>query len=231
MDTNAVNAILNNTNQVYNKNSKTGDSSLGKDDFLRLLMTQLQNQDPTNPMDSQQFAAQLAQFNTVEQLTNLNDGMTSLNNTQQAVGNAMSNTMAASLTGKVVKGQSDALQVTPGKNTDVQFNLSGVAADVKLTITDDSGNVVRTVDLKNRASGDQSWKWDGKNDNGNQLPEGTYHVSIDATNGSSAVKSYSYVEGKVSKVQYSKNGVSLLVNGVSVGLGDVESVSDPSVTQ
>ena len=228
MDTNAVNAIINNTNQVYNQNSKTGNSSLGKDDFLRLLMTQLQNQDPTNPMDSQQFAAQLAQFNTVEQLTNLNTGMTNLTNTQQSVGQAMTNTMAASLTGKIVKGQSDALQVTPGQNTDVKFNLSGVAADVKLNITDASGNVVRTVDLQNRSAGDQSWTWDGKNDSGSQLPAGTYNVSVAATNGNSPVSSYAYVEGKVSQVQYSKSGVTLTVNGVPVSMGNVEAVSDPS---
>lgn len=228
MNTDAINNIINNTNQVYNQNSKTGNSSLSKDDFLRLLMTQLQNQDPTNPMDSQQFAAQLAQFNTVEQLTNLNSGMTSLNKTQQSVGQALSNTMAASLTGKVVKGRSDALQVTPGQNTDVKFNLSNTAADVKLTITDSSGNVVRTADLKNRGAGDQSWTWDGKNDSGSQLPAGTYHVSIDASNGSSKVNSYSYIQGKVSQVQYSKSGVTLLVNGVGISMGNIESVSDPS---
>ena len=228
MNTSAINAILNNTNQVYNQNSKTGNTSLGKNDFLRLLMTQLQNQDPTNPMDSQQFAAQLAQFNTVEQLTNLNTGMTNLTNTQQSVGQAMTNTMAASLAGKIVKGQSNALQVTPGQNTDVKFNLSGVAADVKLNITDASGNVVRTVDLKNRSAGDQSWTWDGKNDSGSQLPAGTYNVSVAASNGSSSVSSYAYVEGKVTQVQYTKSGVTLTVNGVPVSMGNVEAVSDPS---
>ncbi len=221
-----ISQVITETNKAYQKNAKPGDNTLGSDDFMRLLITQLQNQDPTNPMDSQQFAAQLAQFNTVEQLTDLNNGMTTLNTTQQTVGNALSNTMAASLTGKEIKGRTDALKLEPGQDTDVKFNLDGVAADVTLTITDDSGHTVRTVSLKNRNTGDQSWTWDGKDDSGHQLPEGTYHVSVQAANGDTQVAAYPFVEGKVSKVQYSKDGVNLVVNGVNVNMGNVEEVSD-----
>jgi len=87
-------------------------SSLGKEEFLQLLVAQLRNQDPINPMDSKEFASQLAQFNSVEQLINLNEGMQSLAQNQQITGNGLNNTMAASLTGQSLRALSDQIAVS-----------------------------------------------------------------------------------------------------------------------
>src|SRR5690625_601492 len=90
-------------------------SALGQQEFLHLLVAQMQNQDPLNPMDGTEFASQLAQFNSVEQLIHLNQGLGMLQASQDAMSSSLSNSMAASLAGKQVKALSNQLWLESGE--------------------------------------------------------------------------------------------------------------------
>ncbi len=102
--------------------------TMGKNEFLQLLVAQMKNQDPMNPLNSTQFATQLAQFNSVEQLINLNNGVQALTNSQNMMSTGLTNTMAASIAGKSVKAISDAVYHTSGKSTDLHYQLAGPAS-------------------------------------------------------------------------------------------------------
>lgn len=201
-------------------------NSMGENDFLQLLVAQMKNQDPMNPLNSTQFASQLAQFNSVEQLINLNSGVQTLSNSQNSMSTALTNTLAASIAGKSVKAISDAIYHNTGKSTDINYELSGPASDVNITIQDANGNTVRSVNLSNMGSGDNTWTWDGKDNSGHSVPEGQYKVVIKASNGSSSVQVNPFIEGTADKVIYSGNGVELEVNNVDVNLGNVLEIGE-----
>lgn len=210
-----------------NSNSRAsalGNKSLGKDDFLKLLVTQMRNQDPINPMDGAKFASQLAQFNSVEQLVNVNDGIKSLARSQQMLNSGLSNTMAASLAGKEVRALSSKVGLVAGQSSEIQFKLNDISTETKIHITDAQGNTVRTEKLGNLGKGNHSWNWDGTSDSGNTAPEGVYTVEIKAANEDNKVKALTFIEGTAEKVHYSSNGVELLVNGAYIPLGDVEEI-------
>lgn len=227
----SVTGVNSQTNTQTSGSSASGiaassQKTMGKNEFLQLLVAQMKNQDPMNPLNSTQFASQLAQFNSVEQLINLNNGVQTLTNSQNMMSTGLTNTMAASITGKSVKAVSDAIYHATGKSADVHYRLAGPASDVTITIQDASGNTVRSVDLSNIGSGENSWTWDGLDDKGHSVPEGQYKVVIDAKNGSSSVSANPLVEGTADKVRYSSNGVDLEVNNVYVNLGNVLEIGE-----
>lgn len=220
-----ISNILSSTqNSQAKANSKAGKNQMGKEGFLQLLVAQMRNQDPTNPMDGTQFASQLAQFNSVEQLINLNKGMAGLAQSQEMMSQGLSNTMAASLTGKSIRAVSDRVHVEAGEESTINFKLGNTATKATIEITDAAGNVVRTEELKNLGSGNHKWTWDGKSDGGNSVPEGEYSIKIEAKSGDENVAALTYQEGIAEKVRYTENGVRLIVNGVAIPLGNVEEI-------
>ena len=218
----SVTQIKSETSNAYRSLGPQG-SELGKDEFLRLLVTQLQNQDPVNPMDSSEFASQLAQFNSVEQLINVNDSLTAMSQSQELIGTGLNNTLASSLPGKTIKASSNQLMLG-ADGSPVNFSLDSSASEVEITIRNENGVVVRTETLKNKGTGDHEWTWNGESTDGKSLPEGKYTVSVDAKDGDSSVNATTYIKGEVSKVKYTNQGVQLLVNGLYIGLGDVEEI-------
>jgi flagellar basal-body rod modification protein FlgD len=213
--------------QQQNSSSKAsglGNQTLGKQDFLKLLVTQMKNQDPINPMDGTKFASQLAQFNSVEQLINVNSGIEQLAKSQEMLNSGLSNTMAASLAGKKVRALSDKVGLQAGEDSEIQFKLNDIATEVEVEITDAAGNTLRTEKLGGLGKGNHSWTWDGESDAGNKVPEGVYSVKINAKNEDSNVKVLTFIEGTAEKVRYSGNGVELLVNGAYIPLADVEEI-------
>jgi len=153
--------------------------SMGKDDFLKLLMTQLQHQDPLNPMDQKDFSAQLAQFSSLEQLSNIGSGIKDL---RSGFGDE-TKLNALSMIGRQVQASGSELELAEGHP--VAVKLETVAADVKPTqvsIYDGNGKLVRELALDKKAvSGDV--EWDGKDQSGVDLPSGKYSfraVGVDA---------------------------------------------------
>jgi flagellar basal-body rod modification protein FlgD len=199
-------------------------NELGQQEFLQLLVAQMRNQDPINPMDGAEFASQLAQFNSVEQLINVNGGLSDLKSSQQLMSASMTNSMAASLTGKHVKALSNEIHLASGESANVQYKLNSSATDVEFIIRNESGSEVRRETVQGIASGDNTWVWDGKNASGDRMADGNYTVEVRATSDGTPIDSLVYTEGTVDKVRYSGNGVFLSLNNVQVAIGDVEEV-------
>jgi flagellar basal-body rod modification protein FlgD len=178
---------------------------LGKDAFLTLLLTQLQNQDPFNPMDDTDMTAQLAQYSQLEQLTNLNENVTSMTGYIQA----QNQFQTLTLIGKDVKAQSNLLSVTDGVvDMDVQMELSE-GATLQVYILDESGTQVRMYDWGLSEAGTYDFEWDGKNTAGTKVPDGLYQFQVTATNLSGEAMEdgiVPIVSGKVTSVSFDEYG-------------------------
>jgi flagellar basal-body rod modification protein FlgD len=159
--------------QAASKDSTT----LGKDDFLKLLTTQLQQQDPTQPMDNTAFVAQLAQFSSLEQMNNVNDTLTKMLTAQ---GTAQQ-TAASSLIGKSVVFNTDEVALVEGDTATIKADLSAPAATVTITIQDSTGATVSTIKNGACQSGPNRFQWDGCDNDGKPLPTGVYTTTVQAT--------------------------------------------------
>ncbi len=196
--------------------------NMGKAEFLSLLVTQLQNQDPLSPMDSQDFAAQLAQFSSLEQLSDINASLKNSSDMDMLLTSSINNTMAANFIGKEVSSYGDNLSLVSGGTSPVDFILQDFSDEVTVKIYDPAGNLVRTMDSHGLEGGKQSLTWDGKNDQGSALPGGNYRFEIDAKNSNGdSVGSVSVSKGIVSSVRYANGTAVLIVNGKEVSLADV----------
>ncbi|MCW9705373.1 flagellar hook assembly protein FlgD [Fodinibius salsisoli] len=224
MDIGQVSAQSQATSQ--NSQSLTGNSKLGQEQFLQLLVTQMQNQDPLNPMDGKQMASQLAQFNSVEQLIGVNNGLEQLSQSQQLMRTELTNSMASSLTGKNIRALSDKVQLESGKDANVSYDLNNAASEVEIVIRDASGNEVRRETIEGASKGENNWSWDGKSNDGIDVPDGEYRVEINATNGDENVKARTFIEGTANKVRFTGEGVKISIDGVEVPIGDIETVAE-----
>jgi flagellar basal-body rod modification protein FlgD len=149
---------------------------MGKDDFMKLLMAQLQNQDPLNPMDHQQFATQLAQFTSLEKLTNIGTGIDTLHN---GMGED-SKLQAIGMIGKKVLGVGSEIEVTQGVPVSLKLDVKKDVQPTKISIWDGSGKLVREVNLDpKKNNGDL--QWDGKNQEGIAAPSGKYFFRVVGT--------------------------------------------------
>jgi flagellar basal-body rod modification protein FlgD len=189
------------------------------DTFLQLLTTQLQNQDPLNPMDSNQFTQQLVEFSQVEQQINTNTNLQNLISLSEA--NAGST--AVSYLGKSITIDTGNAALVNGAAT-WNYTLGADSASTTLTVTNSSGQVVYTG-AGETSSGSNAFNWDGQDNNGNQLPDGTYTLSVSATGSDgSAIQSSVSSTGVVSEIAF-QNGVPVLMIGtMAVQLSQVASV-------
>ncbi|HVP63092.1 MAG TPA: FlgD immunoglobulin-like domain containing protein [Myxococcaceae bacterium] len=205
--------------------STQGPSQLGQQDFLKLLMAQLSNQDPTAPADSQAFVAQLAQFAQVESLTTMSSQLNTM-----VVAQASANQLStAALVGKQVAYSSNTVHLVSGQTTTVNASLSGNASSVSAVIKDGSGRTVRTVRVGASASGPISIPWDGRDDAGNALGDGDYTVSVVASDSAGKPVTVSTSgSGLVSGVSFADGVPELLVNGGKVKLADVTEIRQPT---
>jgi flagellar basal-body rod modification protein FlgD len=205
----------------------TGNNELDKDAFFKLMLTQMKNQDPTNPMQSHEMAAQLAQFSSLEQLNNIGSGIENLAKAQNGQGNFG----ALAFIGKRVSGDASKVSRAAG-DTEHGFNftLAADAAKAKIMIKDVTGKTVRTLDLGAMAKGPNSIKWNGLMDDGLPARPGEYKFSIEA-NASSGGKVYaqSSFEGRISGVDFTNQGPMVIVNGQSIRLSDVKKIEDPGI--
>jgi len=194
--------------------------SLGKDDFLKLFVTQLRAQDPMKPMDSSQFTSQLAQFSSLEQLANLNTGIQNM----LAYQNSMQNTMAAGLIGQKVKVDGNA--VTLNGQADIRYTLPTDAATVTVSIKDGSGAVVRQAQVSAQTAGDHSFLWDGKGQNGAACAPGQYTFTVEAaTAAGQAITAKTLTYGTVTGISFENNITYLTIDGATkVTLGDIHAI-------
>lgn len=203
----------------------TKEMQMGRQEFLKLLLTQMKNQDPLNPMKGQEFATHLAQFSSVEQLMNINKTLTDREDTTQQLAKSLNNSTAAGLIGKTVRATGDTVQFSGQTDLDIPFTLDQQAEKVTVKITDETGKTVRTLEQNNVSSGDQTVSWDGRDDDGNQLPDGTYQISVEASDSSGdSVNATTYLQGPVERVRFGEDSIELMVNGRTIALDQVKSV-------
>ena len=181
---------------------------LGKDDFLKLLTTQLQNQNPLNPMDGTEFIAQLAQFSSLETLQDISSQIKEMVMSQ----NSMQAAIATGMIGKKVKTGDGEISLK-GK-AEMNYSLPQDAAKVKISILDSSGKLVREVETASQATGSRSFTWDGKDSNGKVLPDGTYNFKVEALNASgNQIEVTPLSGGTVTGVSIENNTIYLVLDG------------------
>src|SRR5437868_155124 len=147
--------------------TRTGSSALGKDEFLKILVAQLANQDPTKPQDSSQFVAELAQFSSLEAQQNTVSSLNAL-----MLGQATANqTAAATFIGKTINFKGGNVDFDGATAVSASANLEAPASKLAVTITNANGGVVRTLQLGAHGAGDLQIAWDGRDDKGAVVPK------------------------------------------------------------
>ncbi len=218
------NATTDTTSTSKDKVKKNTD--MDKDDFLKLFVEQLKNQDPMNPMDNYEVAAQLAQYSSLEQLVNLNSSFE--NFMKQSAQNAYF--QGISLIGKEVDYVGDKFTFDPEKDDTlkIKFKLDSPSRKVNVNIYDENGNFVRNVILDDAESGENSVEWDGFNTQGNKASKGIYKYDIVAYNDEGEEVSYTpYGHGIINSITYDKDNseTNFKVNGETIDISNIVNVT------
>ena len=189
--------------------SSSESNILGKDDFLNLLVTQLQHQDPLNPMKSAEFTSQLAQFSSLEQMSNVNKNLEVLQLYQASINNSQ----AVDFIGKTIKALGNSMGVSDGVADQVHFELAENASDTIIHIYDSDKKLVKTIQAGGLNAGEQSVEWDATDNDGNKVPDGSYTFEVVATDtGGNPVSAKTLITATVSGVSF-KNGTTYLMAG------------------
>lgn len=206
----------------------SNNSTLDKDDFLKLMIAQLKNQDPLNPLDGTDYASQLAEFSSLEQLTNLNTYMQQSIDTNYLLTQSINNTLMANLIGKEVKIDGESLEVVGQDSIDLGYYLPTQAKSVTINILDENGTVVKTIDGSLEA-GSNKVSWDLYDNNGTKVTNGSYTFEIEVYNMSGEeITVSSYKIGSIDGVRYTDNGTMLLIDGAEYSISDIIEVLNSS---
>jgi flagellar basal-body rod modification protein FlgD len=216
------------TVEAINQTTQTGAASqlgagkaMGRDDFLKLLIAQLQNQDPLHPLDNQEFAAQLATFNSLDQLIGINQKLDGMQSQQQMLGQLS----AASMIGKQIIADGNQVYLAQGTQATIPYALDAAAARVAITITDGQGNLVRTLVGGNQQAGEQTVLWDGKDAAGKTLPAGAYSIQVSALDAAGKkIGATSRTRGIVTGVDFNGGDLLLEIGAVKVPLSAVKGI-------
>lgn len=196
---------------AYSNPTTSGNEALGKEEFLKLLVTQLQHQDPLNPMENTEFIAQLANFSSLEQMQNLNKSFAD----QSQLIQSLNNTMAVSYIGREAVINADRIQVDDENVGRFGVYLIDRASEVNVDILDEGGSIVRSISLGMQGAGSHEVTWDGKDSFGQKVPDGTYTIQVQAQDSEgSAIASVPVVIGRIDSVAY-ENGTAYFTIGGS----------------
>lgn len=205
--------------QYPTQSKAAGSSTVSKDDFLNLMVTQLKNQDPLNPSDPTQFTSQLAQFSSLEQLININQALES-QSTQDTLSARVS---AAGFIGKNVRVSGANLMMKDGAPNTINYDLAQQSKETSINIYNSANDLVDVVTLGKVDSGSHEFKWDGQLSSGKKAADGAYRyevVAVDAEGKRMSVTGNT--TGTVTGVKFDSTGQPLLeVGGATYGLGSV----------
>lgn len=219
-----VNPALYGTTTTSKTDTGTSNISAQQDKFLTLLVAQMKNQDPMNPMDNAQVTTQIAQISTVQGIEKLNQtvsGLTTMMTSMQA-------TQAANLIGRNVLAQGNGLQLSSGMAKG-GIELADEASSVKITIKNSSGATVRELELGEQAAGIVNFAWDGKDGNSpqTQLPDGKYSFTIAATDRTGEkITATPLGYARVDNVSINKNNIQISVNGQDLDLNSIYEIQN-----
>ena len=187
--------------------------------FLKLLVTQLNNQDPLNPLDNAELTSQLAQMSTVSGIEKLNSTLQSL--VDQS--GSSQTLQAASLIGRTVLTPGSSINLKDNAAASFGLDMQGAADTVKVTVTDAAGNTVRTIDAGTLPQGTKTLSWDGKSDTGVAMGNGSYKISVVAASAGKSVAANTLTYAQVASVAQTASGVTLNLGAAgTAALGDVK---------
>lgn len=199
--------------------------TMGKEDFLKLLVTQLRYQDPMSPEDPKDFVAQLAQFSSLEQQLNANTNLVAVGRVVQHLADSLGMSRGVALLGKTVRGVGNALTISGGRGVSASYQLPQDAQRVTVTIFDASGRTVRTLELGSQAAGLRQFTWDGRDSQGRTVADGSYSYQVRAVDGKGVgLEVTNYFTGTVQEVYQDSGGVWVRVDGRPVRVDNIISV-------
>jgi len=210
---------IGNTSQL-----SSGADVIDKDEFMQLLITQLQNQDPLNPMENSEFTSQMAEFASLEQLQNINGNLESL----QLYQTALFNENVVSFIGNTVKAVDNSIHLNNQVPDELHFNLDYDASASYVSIYNSSNELVRTIESNETFGvGAHNMVWDGNDDDGNPVSDGEYFYEVRAVGFDGFDFSGTpFFEGVVTSVGFSSNGSAYLSSGDrEIEVGNVIEVS------
>lgn len=221
MTVSATSSVSTATTSTSSSTASSSSSTMTSTDFLSLLISELQNQDPLNATSTTDLTNQLMQYSNYIGQQTTNDNLSSLASSFSSLVTLNS----VNYIGHTVEAKTDTATLSNGSAT-FGYSLSSAASDVSISIKDSSGNVVWTGTGSGDA-GSNSFTWDGKNSSGTQLADGgTYTISVTATNSAgNSVLNYTTVTGTVTGIDTSTSTPSLTVNGVSVSAANIIGVT------
>lgn len=201
----------------------TSTNDLGREDFLTLLVAQLEHQDPLNPLESTEFTSQLAQYSSLEQLFNANQNLELISSGQEEA----SKLQALDFIGKEIVAEGENLLLEHGETSMGIFNLDEVA-DCSVLITDANGYYVREMSLGYLEPGAHDFEWDGRDDSGNMQEAGIYNFEITAVTEDEQILSVNkLITGKITGVDLEGDSPILYVGGIPISLSQVVDIILP----
>lgn len=208
--------------------STTDEAVMGKDDFLTLLVAQLQNQDPLNPAESTEFTAQLAQFSSLEQLQNINDTLASF----EVYQSTSNNIQASNFIGQTVTASGDTLSVSNGAAEPIAVDLDADCHTVYIQIYDAYGQYVTDIEAGSLDAGMHSIDWDATDQYGSTVGDGNYSFSVMAVDADgNSVSTTSYITGRVTGIDYQSGETMLLIGDQAVSIASLIRVEDVSTAE
>jgi flagellar basal-body rod modification protein FlgD len=197
-------------------------TAMGQETFLKLLVAELKQQDPMDPMQNRDMVAQLAQLSSVQKLSGIDDKLGAL----QTANKSSSGLQSAGLIGRTIRANTNRLELTSTTTPTGSYVLQAAAEKVNVNVRDAKGNVVRTLDGGAQGAGQKRFVWNGKNDDGTRVPEGTYTFDVTAkSQKGSPVPASTEASGLVTEVTYENGAPQVVVGGAQIPLGDVTSIA------
>ncbi len=195
------------------RTSEPNKNELGQEDFLQLIVAQIQNQDPFEPVENGAFIGQLAQFGTVDGVNNLNDAFAEFS--QGLLNNQTLN--AAGLIGKSVLVEGNKISVTEGESIEAYVDSNSQAGVASVQVTNAVGDIVHTEDVTLVNAGLNSFTWDGKDSDGNSVPEGSYFISASVLSGENDISLPTTVKNKIQSVNLNNGATDSIELGLETG--------------
>ncbi len=211
--------------QSDTSSSEVGTKSLGKEDFLSLLVTQLSNQNPLEPMDNMDFIAQLAQFSELEATTNLGDHLSSMESFMASINNFG----AADLVGKEIKAVGDKVEISGSGPVTLNYDLEESAVSLNVNIYSSNDVLVKSISVGSTEAGERQTVWGGTDNSGSPVSPGTYTFEVNAKDDTdTAVDVTTFVDGVVDKAVFISGIPYLYVGNQEVPLKDVLEIRELS---
>lgn len=216
---------VNNNNNLFTNATQSSDSNsntLDKDAFLKLLVAEIQNQNPLEPMDNQKFLDQMTQFTTMEQMTNMSESFQGFITQMQSA----TKLQASAVVGKYAVIEGNTIKFKDNVAEGIVYNVEE-EGEIFIRITDKEGNLVREDSLGYNEPGIYGYQWDGRNNSGTIQTEGTYDYQMVMIDSNGEEQTFGGVDGgTVEAVQFIDDEIYVIVNNQKYDFKDIIEISD-----